>query len=304
MKIFHSFKPLVLAATLPILAPTVAHAQSSFDSGSFGGSFGSPQPADPGTPAGGSGFGGSFDGSSDTTPAPQQPGGDDFGGSFGGSDTAQPLPTPGSDKATAPEVGGSDFGGGSFDPGFVIPEPSQDPAPGSDATQQPGRQVPQPEIGSGAGAEVLAFESRDFGVAPVATLRPGQFHAATPTAIPGGQVVSTAGLAEAINSGMQIVIIDVLGGSYSLPNAIVEPALSSPGSLSDRFQQQVVSWLTQITGGRKDIPVVVYCSDPMCWLSYNGALRVIGAGYTNVYWYRGGITAWQMAGYPVQPAAF
>src|SRR5262249_14167344 len=37
---------------------------------------------------------------------------------------------------------------------------------------------------------------------------------------------------------------------------------------------------------------------PECWMSYNGALRAIHAGYTNVLWYRGGIEAWKMAGLP------
>ena len=302
MNILKPIRHALVLLGLSVLSTGALSAQTSFGGGSFeGGSFDNQTQPAPQADAGnfGNGFGGSF--GNDQMPAPQQPGGGDFGGSFGAGDNPLPTPTPGPTPQPtvnpAPDVGGSDFGGGSFDPGFVVPEPAPDQGPGQPAG-------PQPDIGNGAGAEVLAFESRDFGIAPVATLRPGQFHAATPTAVPGGQIVSTAGLAEALNGGVRLVLIDVLGDTYSLPNAIVEPALASPGSLDDRFQQQVVAWLGQITGGQTNVPIVVYCSDPMCWLSYNGALRVIGAGYTNVYWYRGGLTAWQMAGYKVQPAAF
>ena len=53
--------------------------------------------------------------------------------------------------------------------------------------------------------------------------------------------------------------------------------------------------LEKDTGGAKDYPVVFYCEGPQCWESYNAALRARDAGYTNVYWYRGGLEAWVAA---------
>ncbi|WP_413872328.1 rhodanese-like domain-containing protein [Albidovulum sp.] len=50
--------------------------------------------------------------------------------------------------------------------------------------------------------------------------------------------------------------------------------------------------------------LVFYCSDPGCWLGYNAALGAVAAGYTNVYWYRGGLQAWQMSGLPLVPSGF
>lgn len=145
---------------------------------------------------------------------------------------------------------------------------------------------------------------RDFGVPPTSSLRPGEFHAATPTAIPGARLVTTAQLLQAVNTGNRMVIIDVLGSPYSLPGALGATALASGGTLNDRIQQQAEQWLAQITGGDRAVPIVVYCSDPMCWLSYNGALRAAAAGYSEVYWYRGGAQAWQMAGLPMYPSGF
>ena len=101
-----------------------------------------------------------------------------------------------------------------------------------------------------------------------------------------------------------MIVIDVLGSDYGLPDAFVLQNLGSPGHFNDRTQQQASIWLNNVTGGDSSYPIVLYCSDPQCWLSYNGALRVIAAGYNNVYWYRGGIRAWEMAGLNVYPTGF
>ncbi|MBB4022377.1 MULTISPECIES: rhodanese-like domain-containing protein [Actibacterium] len=288
---FSISKAGLLAVAVAAMAMPAA-AQSGFGAGSFGdGSFGAG-----GTPA--------------PVPQPPAPGGGDFGGSFGGSfdGGAAPAPQP---QPAAPPVGGSDFGGSSFTPGAAPPGPTPPVAGGTQPPpqpqppvqqQQPPAQQEQP--GLQVDPQILAFESRDFGVPPQQQLRQGQFHAPTPTSLPGANVVSTAGLATALNNGMQMVLIDVLGGDYSLPNAFVAPAMATPGSLNDRMQQQTWQWLGQITDGQTDTPIVIYCSDPMCWLSYNGALRAVAAGYSNVYWYRGGIQAWQMAGLPLMPAGY
>lgn len=223
------------------------------------------------------GFGGSFDAAPAPTPPVTQPppaqsaGG--FGGSFDGGGTPAPAPSPGPDDG--------------FDTQFDSPQPS--PPPQSEPT------VDQ---------QIQAFEGRDYGVQPTGQLRSGQMHAPTPTSLPGASVVSTQGLSEALNSGLELVLIDVLGSDYSLPDAVMAPALSSSGHFRDRLQQQAGKWLRQVTRGETDMPIVLYCSDPMCWLSYNAALRTVAAGYTNVYWYRGGLQAWQMAGLRLVPAAF
>jgi rhodanese-related sulfurtransferase len=44
--------------------------------------------------------------------------------------------------------------------------------------------------------------------------------------------------------------------------------------------------------------LVVFCHDGTCPMSYEMASQAVAAGYTNVYWYRGGINAWMAAGLP------
>ncbi|MEO8243505.1 MAG: rhodanese-like domain-containing protein [bacterium] len=313
-----------LGLTLPMLAQS---------GGDFGGSFDDPggaaqqplPPPVPPPPAGGE----------TAAPAAAPAAGGDFGGSFGDgafpatdpgvpaagtnpppppppTGTAPPPPPPGGAPAA---IGGGDFGdGGSFDPGDgsgVTPQPplapAVQPAPPPPPPPPPPQPAPalQPQAtGPVIDPQIAAFELRDFGVAPVQTLRSGQFHAPTPTAVPGAQTVTTEALVTALTGGMQLVVIDVLGNNYSLPNAYMAPELASPGSFNDRTQQRAGQWLGQITAGNFAAPVVIYCSGPECWLSYNAVLRTVAAGYTNVYWYRGGLEAWQMAGLQLSPASF
>lgn len=97
-------------------------------------------------------------------------------------------------------------------------------------------------------------------------------------------------------NGERFILVDVLGADRSLPNAWTFRNMSLSGSFQDQYQRQVTAWLAKVTQRNANFPIVVYCSDPMCWMSYNAALRAIAAGYRNVYWYRGGLRAWQMAG--------
>jgi PQQ-dependent catabolism-associated CXXCW motif protein len=149
-----------------------------------------------------------------------------------------------------------------------------------------------PNATASAADPLTRFEREDFGVAATRALRDGPLHAPTPTSIPGGQVITTAGLVDLQRRNIPHVIIDVLGGPDRLPNAIPGGWLAQPGSFTDQVQGQATQLLQQATQGRRDMPLVLYCLSPHCWMSYNAALRAINAGFTNVLWYRGGMEAW------------
>lgn len=283
--------PLVLALTLG----GGVSAQTSFEDGSFAGGGAAQEPqggggAWPAAPA--DGFGGSFEGGQADAPPEGEAATDDFGGSFEGSFESEAV----QETADTPPAEAE------------LAEAAEAPEAEAEAEVQAAETAQEDEAPVTAAEEddpILAFELRDYDVPPTQWLRQGAFHAPTPVAVPGATVITTAGLAEAIASNeVAFVLIDVLGGEYMLPNALSATGLASPGSYGDRTQQQAVIWLAQVTGGNPDVPVVLYCSDPMCWMSYNAALRAVAAGYTNVYWYRGGLQAWQMAGLPVFPSGF
>ena len=147
----------------------------------------------------------------------------------------------------------------------------------------------------------MQAERQDLGVPPTRQLHVGAAHGATPASIPGGQVVTTQGVAALVQGGQApFVLFDVLGNAQTLPGAVPAAWLAQAGSFGDAVQQQASQLFAQQTRGRKDVPLVFYCLSRECWMSYNAALRAIAAGYTNVLWYRGGIEAWQAAGLPTQ----
>lgn len=306
-----------------------AFASDGFDDGSFDGAAPSPGQEAAQSPAaegedgfddGSFGGGGSFDDGTQPPARDEAQADDGDGGSFDGSfddvadgDAGQPDPVRKPD-GNAPAGGGDDFGdGGDFDrPDQVAEDEVRDDPKRDDEelTELPPDGKPDskggpiddrtPPIDEG----ILAFETRDFGVPPTNKLRSSHFHAPTPTSIPGGLVVTTSQLAEAMQIGQEFLLIDVLGGQYALPNAFSAPAMARPGNYRDRIQQQTNQWLDQITGGNNQVALVIYCSDPHCWLSYNASLRAIAAGYANVYWYRGGLQAWKMAGLQLTSSGF
>src|SRR4030095_7220380 len=144
---------------------------------------------------------------------------------------------------------------------------------------------------------IFAEEDRDWGVAPTKELRTNDYHAPTPHQIPGGRVVTTVELSQMLEREPRPYLIDVLGGNMhrTLAGAFWMVGAGA-GDMSPTEQQRFVSALASFAGGDKNRPLVFFCVDAQCWLSYNAALRAIGAGYTNVMWYRGGVAAWRQAG--------
>ena len=48
----------------------------------------------------------------------------------------------------------------------------------------------------------------------------------------------------------------------------------------------------------KSTPVIFYCNGIRCGRSANAAKIAVSAGYTNIYWFRGGWGEWTAKGYP------
>lgn len=148
---------------------------------------------------------------------------------------------------------------------------------------------------AGALQALLQAELRDYGVAATGELQ-SQMHGPTPTSLPGGQVITTDRLLALYQQrGQNLLVFHVLGPGPMLPNAQPAAPASQPGGFDDALQQQFSDFLRQATGGDSATPMVFYCLNTQCWMSYNAALRAVRAGYRQVHWYRGGIEAWQQA---------
>lgn len=67
----------------------------------------------------------------------------------------------------------------------------------------------------------------------------------------------------------------------------------------ETIQSRLKESLALLTANNTARSLVFFCAHPRCALSFNAALRAVRLGYSNVYWYRGGVEAWFMAGLPL-----
>ena len=151
-----------------------------------------------------------------------------------------------------------------------------------------------------AGDEGYADEGRDWGIAPTHRLRQQPYHGPTPLQIPGAQVLQTRQLQQMLAGPGAPLLIDVLSepGHLTLAGALWLSGAGLGTNFLDPVQAVLTQLLARLSGGDKAKPMVFFCAGPQCWLSYNAALRAVAAGYTRVYWYRGGVEAWVAAGLP------
>ena len=104
------------------------------------------------------------------------------------------------------------------------------------------------------------------------------------------KIVEREELKKWIDEKKDFVLIDVLSqGSYEgrhLPNA--KHASVSETDFLEKVEKLVPN---------KETAVVVYCASFTCQLSPRAATKLVEAGYTNVYDFKGGLADWQDAGY-------
>jgi rhodanese-related sulfurtransferase len=147
---------------------------------------------------------------------------------------------------------------------------------------------------------VFAEEDRDWGVPPTKVLRTVGYHSPTPTRIPGGRVISTGELQSLLDQNPRPYLIDVLGGGVHRTIAGAFWMIGSgAGDMSRDEEERFARAIAAFAGGDRSRPMVFFCVDSECWLSYNAALRAIALGYSNVMWYRGGIASWRIAENPM-----
>ncbi|MEO7114505.1 MAG: rhodanese-like domain-containing protein [Caldimonas sp.] len=53
----------------------------------------------------------------------------------------------------------------------------------------------------------------------------------------------------------------------------------------------------------KDKPVLFMCNGPECWKSYKASHAAVAAGYSKVYWFRGGLPEWREKHMPLEGTA-
>jgi rhodanese-related sulfurtransferase len=149
-----------------------------------------------------------------------------------------------------------------------------------------------------AGIRDHADEDADSGL-PSDDVLHTNYWAPTPTSVPGAQTIRTPDLVRLLELRRPLVL-DTLnwGWGGSLPGAIGLWDAGVGGNMSDEYQDRLAQKMQQLTGGDRNRPIVAMGFNSERYQGRNLALRLVALGYTNVYWYRGGREAWQVAGLP------
>lgn len=139
-------------------------------------------------------------------------------------------------------------------------------------------------------------EDKETGIPPTTSVN-RTFHAPTPAVIPGAKLILTTELKQLLSSSNPPLLVNVLPNPkyWMIPDSVADNGIgtdfSSKGELdAEEFLRRYLT--------KKNKPVVFYCLSWQCWLSYNAALRATSWGYTEVYWYRGGVYSWFDAALP------
>jgi hypothetical protein len=145
-----------------------------------------------------------------------------------------------------------------------------------------------------AGLRDHADEGFDSGVAADDVLHT-DYDAPTPITAPGARTISTADLATLIAQRKPLVLDASPPWGASIPGAVGLWGGGIGGSISDEYQDRLRTKLQQLTRGDLNAPVVTMGWNAERYQGRNLALRLVALGYPNVYWYRGGREAWEVA---------
>jgi rhodanese-related sulfurtransferase len=112
-----------------------------------------------------------------------------------------------------------------------------------------------------------------------------------PQNVAGTTKVSAEDVIDLVTNHPDLVIIDARKSS-DFQKGYIEGAISLPNT------QTTPESLAQHIPG-KSTPVLIYCNGIKCGRSVESAEIAVKAGYTDIYWFRGGWGEWIAKGYPI-----
>ena len=158
-----------------------------------------------------------------------------------------------------------------------------------------------------APALAQAQASNPHNVAEPAGLYQGAPHGYTPPTLKGAEVLVSAAELDKLIQDKHAVLVDVaeqdrkppsmsktmiwLPQHRSIPGADWMPGAGS-GTGDAAFASAFRTRMATLTDGKPATAIVTFCH-PDCWASWNAAKRLVGLGYTDVYWFPSGIEGWQ-----------
>ena len=118
----------------------------------------------------------------------------------------------------------------------------------------------------------------------------------TPKALPGATVVNLETVKSLVSNGA--VLVDTrIEAEYKdkhIPGALWLPY--GEKSLKDVAFDSKLDNFPGLAKLDREQNIVFQCNGPECWKSYKASRAAIAAGYKHIYWFRGGMPEWEMAG--------
>lgn len=125
----------------------------------------------------------------------------------------------------------------------------------------------------------------------------------TPTQLPGAKRVTAAEVRALIAGGAQMVDVRTQKeyGEGHVPGAVLHPY--SEKSVKDIAFDPAADSFPGLDKLDKTRPVIFACNGAECWKSYKASKAALARGFTQVYWFRGGLPEWKAEGLPVDRKA-
>ena len=157
-----------------------------------------------------------------------------------------------------------------------------------------------------AAAASVAMTLAAMAAAPEpAGLWTGQMVSETPATLKGAQVLDLASLERLLASRPLLVDsgpaprkpANLPAGTLwtpvhrSVPGAVWFPG-AGRGDLAAERADALLARIEELSGGDRTRPIVSFCQ-PRCWGSWNVGKRLVGAGFSDVYWFPAGVDGWQ-----------
>jgi len=124
----------------------------------------------------------------------------------------------------------------------------------------------------------------------------------TPKALPGATVVNLETVKALVSNGA--VLVDTrIEAEYKdkhIPGAVWLPY--GEKSLKDVAFDAKLDSFPGLAKLDRERNIVFQCNGPECWKSYKASKAAIAAGYKHIYWFRGGMPEWEMAGLRTEKA--
>lgn len=154
--------------------------------------------------------------------------------------------------------------------------------------------------------KLYANEQYGGGFTRFSAMRADKMYDMTPQELPQIKTVATQELAELLLAPDRPAVIDVTAADNTLPTALplVHGGFAFQDAEADDALDKRIVALMHLLSPDPNRRLVIVGYDRQDWRGVNAAMRAKRAGYANVVWYRGGLTAWREANLPTARANF